>query len=215
MQKYQTNVEPTVFPVPPSGNKAHLHTITAGAVLPLIQAGVTAIAAGILTVIILAHSGTYVMLQAAGIVVIVVFIAAWLFLERHWLHETQDRIVQQFALEPEPVRPEPQTLRVEITDRSNGGYHQHLYDFPATPEQMTSLAAGINSGTGFPEAYWIGAGAPFSQAEYRKLIAFLLKEQLIEQAGKAKNQGYRLTDDGQAIFERLAPPPPPELTRLK
>jgi hypothetical protein len=191
-----------------SRDRAYLHTVAAGAVLPLIQAGVSSVATGILVLIILSSTRVRNFITWAGVVMIIIFILVWIILQRHWITLTAERVTK-LDLNRDGIIGEPETLRIEVTDRKPGAWNQQIYNFPATAEEMRMLAMGVNSGTGFKEAYWTGSGAPFSQVKFRRLMSFLLGSKLIEPNGRSSNQGYKLTDLGGSIFERLAPPPPP------
>ena len=204
MQKF-----PMTDPVtPPLRDRAYLHTVQAGAVLPLLQAGVSALAAGLITLLIFSLTRARGMFAGAGIAMVIVFIGDWIFLQRHWIHLTADKVMK---LDPgwDEKMDEPDILRIEVTDPKPESWERKIYDFPATANEMEILAEGVQAGTGFKEAYWTGAGAPFSQVKFRRLIAFLLSKKLIEFAGRSANQGYKLTDLGRSIFEKLAPPPSP------
>ena len=206
MQKYPQMTE-QISPL--VKDRSYLHTVTAGAVLPLIQAGVSALAAGTLMLFLLSSARTRTMFTWSGVVMVIVFILTWLYLQRHWLTLTAEQITH-LDLNQDGVIGEPETVRIEVTDRSDNAWHQSTYDFPASKEQMEILAEGVIAGTGFKEAYWTGAGAPFSQTKFRKLMAYLLNKGLIELVNeKSANQGYRLSVHGRPVFEHLAPPPPP------
>ncbi len=204
--------------------RQYLHTLVAGALLPLAQSTITALVVAI---------GTYAIAAIVFDAVdphkpaILFFAITWVFmllkLQRHWLSLTAVEKIMQMDLNRDGVigeateQAEAQPRRVVIMmDRvkENGHYEvgdqSALVKLPCDDEQLHTLAMGLINGLPFSEKQWTGKDKPFSTNEFRELRAEMQKHDLIEYVNdKDPRQGIRLTDAGRAVIEEYAASPTP------
>lgn len=201
-----------------TAGKSYLHTVQAGAWLPMWQSLVTGAGFGALILVIGLHFRWRSVGYWSLVFGILAFLIVWLLRQNHWLRLTAEHLLNRdldndgYIGQPPIAAPDPLpvTTRISLTDRNGSSdYHEKIFQLPATEEQLVALAAGINAGVTFAEAYWTGAGAPFSLREFRRLRAYMVKHGILEMVdSKAPNQGFRLTAAGQAIFSHFRQPTP-------
>jgi len=209
---YQQATDQSVITLP-QRDHSYLHTVQAGALLPLIQSGIIAIALGVLTFILAYSARSRDPLVWAGVVTLIVFIAAYLFLQRHWLTLTAERMTGlDLNRDGQIGKPVPAPIaRIEVMTRDSRGNLKQgsFYNLPASEAQLRSLAAGITAGVTFAESYWTGRGSPFSLRQFRALRAEMIRRGLLVQTNPSSaNQGFSLTPEGETIFQHYAPPSP-------
>ena len=161
--------------------------ISAAVVIPLLQSGITAAGAGLLTIassVLLdaAHPFTYGFLAGAAI-----FVVAWLGLMDRWY-----RILEV------DTHPPTRHFRVELAV----GQSLQYFDLPASPEQLTTLARAVLSGATLNE---LSFSSIFTRSEWRQLRDELIRRNLAEwRSFGAPSQGAQLTRTGLAVFRYLA-----------
>jgi hypothetical protein len=207
------------LPSPSKGDKRYLHTLTAGAWLPMVQSGIT----GTLVLVVLVVLGYYWRWRSpwtvATVIGLLAWVGSWVLLQSHWFRLTDlerltgldfnrdGRIGEADSLAPSPLS---QTQRISLTvfeGRADGSLSGNSvsYDLPCTLEQLQELAAGlIEDGLPFAERTWCGAGLPFSVEGFRELRAELMRRGLVALVnGKDARQGYNLTVKGEDIFREV------------
>lgn len=101
--------------------------------------------------------------------------------------------------QPLPLLPEPQTVRVEISE--DQGRHVEFIDLPARPEQLKSLATGLQQGRTFALTAWSNQ---FTRPEFEMLRDEMVRRGLARWKNDKHHQlGADLTPAGRAVFKRL------------
>jgi hypothetical protein len=211
MNKYQQVIPQPVQQAPPSySERQFLHTYLAGAFLPFLQASITAIMAGVLTVIVCLKLRAVDILEPTLMVMAVVWAGAWLFLQRRWLNLTALERALNWDLNRDGYigqAPAPKSETVIRLDdvKENGHFQSFTYKFPVSEEQLIILADGvINRGRPLSRREWTPKVNGFSDDEYRDLQSTMLKHGLLEPRGT----GFDLTRPGRAMmryYARLSP----------
>lgn len=216
MNKFNQTTPPIPQPTQPNyADRQFMHTFLAGAFLPLVQATITAVMAGVGTLITLYLFGAIDLLKPSLIVTAIVEVLTWLYLQRRWLNLTSFENFIGVDLNGDgrigtPVKePEQFVIRLdEIT--ADQHYRSRRIDSVISKEQLAVLARGLLNGISFSERSWTGAGKPLSINEFRGLRSMWLKHGLLEIASDKDNrQGFALTDQGWAVMEKLANSTPP------
>lgn len=200
----------------PSG-RAHLHNLTAGAWLPLAQAGISGLVAGVVVLAVGLSARWRSPWADAGIAAALSMGAVWFLMARHWLSLTGLERLTGLDLDREPrssdetqPRREPEFIRVQVDQLTAAGHLDvsQIYELPATREQIAALAVGVlKDGATFSERYWTGAGRPFSVDGWRALRSELLRRGLLALASaKDPRQGYVLTVAGRHVLEGFINP---------
>ena len=208
--------------------RQYLHTLIAGALLPLTQATSTALVVAIGTWIISAFVFDLVDAYKPPILL---FAVTWVYmlikLQRHWLSLTTieqifqkdfdgDGIIGE-AIDPGPVTREPRRVVIQLDTVKEDGHYQvgdvsALIRLSCSDEQMHTLAQGLLNGMPFSEKTWSPTkdGKPFAVNEFRDLRAEMLQHKLIEYVSdKDPRQGMRLTTAGTAVMKEYAAFPTP------
>lgn len=188
-------------------DKRFLHTVQAGAWLPLLQSTITGALAGIL-MLILAIQFRWRDAWIHGLIFWVVIQGiTWLYLQRHWILMTFERVAKidlnrDGRKGAAPVQEIPE-VRVRIEHiKQDGHYQQDVVNLPASLEQMRALAEGITSGLSFTERNFTGSGRPFSIDQFRALRSEMIRRKLLTLEGsKDARQGFKLTEEGKAVLD--------------
>jgi hypothetical protein len=200
----------------PAGRQ-HLHTLTAGAWLPFLQAGMS----GVITCLVVVITFSTLRVRSAwswgGVLGAIAWGFTWLSLQRHWFSLTSLEQITGVDLNkdgfigtpPAPVQSPDRFVNVRLSETSQGNLHILNFQLPATSEQLQCLAEGLSMGTTLSERNWTGQGRPFSIEQYRKLRLELQKRGLVKPTSdKDGRQGYELTEAGEAfVLECLSPTP--------
>lgn len=196
------------------GARPYLHTMEAGARLPLLQSVIWGVVAGLLALIAVC-SGRPMwpddLLWPAGAAV-AGFALAWMGYQRHWFKLSSlerltgldingdGRIGQQVRNVPLRVVP----VQVNEID-ANGHFHvRKQFNLPASEEQLEQLAYGLlrlNRPLTFRE--WTGKGKPFSDNEFEALRSEMIKRGLVTNSGAEARRGLVLTETGRATMEKF------------
>jgi hypothetical protein len=195
-------------------DRRYLHTLTAGAWLPVVQSLITGIIVFILVLVIgftFRFRSPWTWSVVIGGLVVVV---TWFILAGHWYRLTDletwtgidfnhDGVIGDYS--PTPTRREE--VRVYVSEVTAVGHvtgNQKIIDFPCSGEQLRQLAEGLLTGVPLAERGWTGAGRPFSTAGFRSVRAELIKRGLVALASdKDTRRGYVLTVAGRNILARL------------
>jgi hypothetical protein len=213
MNKYtQTTQTPQAPPTPPAySDRQFLHTYLAGALLPLVQATITAVMVMIGAVALLYYFNAIDLIKPVFVVGVLTWVGTWLYLQRRWLNLTALERVLNWDINGDGRigrEPKPETvIRVDkITE--NRSFQQRRYTFSITDEQLLEFARGMVEGKPISRRRWAGPDKTFSDGEYRTFQTELIKWQLIESGGN----GFILTEEGEDFFEgyveQHAPPSP-------
>lgn len=196
----------------------YLHTYSAGALLPLMQAVITGLIVTVAVYVLLVVFGMY-WLDAgkpALVVGIVVVVWRWWVLQGHWFALTARDLVMDMADNGQldgsyqaEAEDEPRgVIRIQLV-KENGHIGESI-DLPCDDEQLSLMAKGLLAGMPFTERYWTGRGKPFSSPQFRTLKDVMIKRGLAEYKHETDpRQGIRLTDEGRAVMERFAAPHSP------
>jgi hypothetical protein len=199
----------------PAGRQ-HLHTLTAGAWLPFMQASM----GGFITFMVIGICGSVWRMRSpwswGAVFGSLVWGFAWMALSRHWFSLTSLEQVTGIDLNRDgfigtpPAAPvQDRTVHVRLSETSKGNLHETRFDLPATFEQLHALADGLMRGNTLSERNWTGAGRPFSINEFRVLRTEMYKRGLIGLSSpKDGRQGYELTRAGMAVMRQVLSPPP-------
>lgn len=201
-------------PAPAYSDRQFLHTFIAGALLPLVQSTITAIMAGVATLLILYLMNAIDYIKPILVVSGVTWFGSWIYLERRWLTLTTERVLQvDLTGDGEIGEPEPPSItRIQIDELTGQGHirQSQFFDLPVSEEKLKPLSRGILAGRPFSEREWAGAGKLMSSHEFRTLRSEMIKRGLLRMANdKDARQGYTLTDKGRALMERFADAPSP------
>ena len=189
-------------------------------VVPLAQSAITGAVLAVPVGVLAASQGwsAYVPLSVmAG-----TFALSWLYLLRdsRGLLRITERIVNRdldgdgrigdTPAEPKSSKP---NVRVDITERHDGGMRLRFLDVPIAEHKIITLARGVMNGRAFSEREWAGRGRPLSVSEFRELREQLFRANYMRWQDGGRRQGVEFTAKGRALFRRLAeldPTPPPD-----
>ena len=215
MNKYSQTTPQVQPPQPPAySDRQFLHTYIAGAMLPLVQASITAAMVMLGAIALLTYFGAIELVKPAFVVGVLTWVVTWLYLQRRWLKLTELERFLNFDINGDGrigKEPKPETIvRIDkITqDRS---FQQRRYTFSISDDQLLEFALGMAAGKPIGRRRWAGPGKTFSDGEYRIFQDELIKWQLIESGGN----GFILTEEGEEFFmgyvEQHSPPSPSPL----
>ena len=207
MNKFtQTTQQPQLQPTHPTySDRQFLHTYLAGALLPLVQASITAVMVMLGSVALLYLFNAIDLFKPTFILGVFTWIVTWLYLQRRWLNLTAleralnmdingDGHIGQMAPKPETV------IRLDEV-KDNGHYQSFTYKLPISDEQLIMLADGlINRHRPMSRREWTPKANGFSDDEYRELQSAMLKFGLLEPVGA----GFDLTRPGRAMMRHYA-----------
>lgn len=203
---------PPLSQPPPMPTREYLHGMTAGAWLPLAQAGISGgiVAAVILALALYGRARSPLVWAVSG--GLLVMGLSWLRLQRHWFRLTSLESLVGVDLDQDGqigANASPVCIRLQEI-KGDGHYQETRYTLPATQEQLESLAAGILRGESFSESVWTGKGRPFSVSEFRGLRAELIRRGLVALANpKDSRQGYAFTVAGRQVLQGFTDSPSP------
>jgi hypothetical protein len=213
------NVEGVFVPIKresPAGRQ-HLHNLTAGAWLPIVQSFFTGFVSGMLTLVIASVLRARSPWNWVAGVFAVAWALAWFQHEKHWFSLTALEQVTGIDLNrdgvigaPQSV-PEERIIHVHMDEIKGGSYSQTRFDLPASESQMEELAIGILlQGKSFSHRKWtVGKDAPFSDDEFRKLRREFIQRELVQVAkGSNASQGFILTAAGEKLLKEFLPEAP-------
>lgn len=206
-------------------DKQYLHTMIAGALLPLTQSTIMAVVVAIGTWVI-----AYFVFDALNPhkPAILFFAVTWVYtmfkLNRHWLSLTAvekiimhdingDGVIGEVTEQPAEVKPRKVVIQI---DRVKEDGHYEVGDqsawvnLPCDDEQLYTLALGLMNDMPFSEKQWTGKGKPFSTNEFRALRDAMKANDLTEYVNDTDpRQGIRLTEAGRAVMKEIAASPTP------
>ncbi len=216
MRKFDLTTPPVSQVQQPSySDRQFLHTFTAAALLPLVQATITAIVACVAagTLLYLFNAIDYV--KPIVVVGAFTFFVTWLFLQRRWLNLTNLEWMLKLDLNNNGRIDEPQqaSIRVQVDELTKQGHiHQsQMFELPCTEKQLNAVAVGIlEHRKTLAEKEWTGSGKPFSINEFRAMRSEMIKRGMIVPASsKSERQGFVFTRAGEAILRHYVSTPSP------
>lgn len=191
--------------VQPASNRAYLHTAGAGAGLPLAQALISGLMAGLLVLVICIISRSRYILEVSGLAMLLVTAGVWYLTQRHWFSLTDVERLTGMDLNRDGNIGEPAPEVRVVIDRikENGHFEQSRTSLPASQEQMQSLAQGIlEYHLPFTVREWTGRGRPFSVEQFNRLRGELMRRGLIEAASeKDARRGFVFTPEGEQVLQ--------------
>jgi hypothetical protein len=209
-------------PTSQHAERQYLHTLIAGAWLPLLQASIFAavIAIGVWVIAFFVFDA---MDPHKPALVFFVLTWGWMLgrLQRHWLNLTS---VEQFfqadingdgvigeATPQATAAPAPRRVVINLAQVSDkGAYQSNVINFPGTDEQLNTFAQGLMNGMSLSEKTWTPESKLYSIPEFRNLMTVMFANGLIEYISETdKRQGRRLTDKGTATMKEIATSPLP------
>jgi len=208
MNKFDQTTPPIAQQQQPANyaDRQFLHTFTAAALLPLVQATITAIVAGVATATVLYLFDAIDWVKPIVAVSGLTWVITWLYLQRRWLNLTYLEQVLGKDLNRDRVIGKPEKAVetvIRIQDVKDNGHFQetrarlpeHLY------ERLPLFADGvINKHRPISRREWTPKSKGFSDDDYRVFQSALLKYGLIEQVGA----GFDLTRAGRAMMTHYA-----------
>ena len=203
MDKFtQITSSPREPPMQPAySDRQFLHTYLAGAMLPLVQATITAVMVMLVTVALLYSFDAIDLVKPAVVLGLLSWIGTWLYLQRRWLSLTSLERALRIDIDGDGRigKPEPKPETVVRVDRITQDRHfqQSRYTFSISDEQLLEFARGMVTGKPISRRRWAGPDKTFSDGEYRTFQSELIKWQLIESGGN----GFVLTEEGEEFFE--------------
>jgi len=215
MNRYQNSTE-QVAQKSSYADRQFLHTFVAGAVLPLVQASITAVVMMIATVLVLYMFNAIDFIKPVFVIGGLTWVFAWLSLQRRWLRLTdlekffnQDFNNDNHIGEP----PVAAKIHVQVDEVTHQGHIRQasMFDLPCTEQQLKALAIGIlEHRKTLAEKEWTGSGRPFSINEFRAMRSEMIKRGMIVPASsKSERQGFVFTRAGEAILRHYTSSPSP------
>jgi len=187
----------------------YLHTAQAGALVPLIQSGITGLLVALIVLVVLTWQDVqdwyvYVMLTW-----LIVWLLAWWQLQRHWFSlTTVERLtgldINQDGYVGEVVETPAHVVRVDLrTVDQAGQYHADRgIELPVTESQLADLAPLFLAGR-MGERDLAGHGVGVNTI--RSLKGALRKRGIIAYVNpNAPTQGDKLTPAGRAVMRHFA-----------
>lgn len=190
--------------------REYLHTMAAGAWLPVVQSLVTGVIVFVIVIVIGLAARWRDPLTVAAVIGCIAWGLAWWSHVSHWF--TLTRLSPDNEIDPgeEPdsnssLTSQPPTVKVIVSELGADGNESgqtHYWRFTATPSQLVELAKGLlEENQPFTERAWTGAGRPFSVNGFRELRGEFIKRGLICLASqKDQRQGYTLTLAGRHVL---------------
>lgn len=192
----------------------HLHSLRAGVAVPIGQALVTGVLIALLVALVAGYYRVPDWYFWAAISGVLAVLGQWIFSQMLW--QRLVRLVERQTYmdidgdgvigEPEQTPAAPQTVRVEVTDKTNGQHVTQYIDLPFA-ERIPQLAAGLAAGKQFTVSNWVGVsrGRLFTPAEFTELRAVMIEHDWIRPNNPHdETRGYSLTRAGLAIMRSLA-----------
>ena len=101
-------------------------------------------------------------------------------------------------------QPAPETLRIEVTERTDSGGRVAYLNWPGTEAELTTFARAVLAGAPLAREHWTGAGKPMSRKQFEQLVDRLLELGWVRYRDGGKTQGLELSPAGRAMFRELA-----------
>lgn len=196
---------------PTNAEKQFLHTYTAGAMLPLTQASITAALVFVGSFVV-----AYVVFDAVDplkpsvVLAVIAWIGTWLTRQRLWINLASFERMTGIDINNDGIigdaeqTPKRDPIVVRVDDVKNGHYKSNTHKFPdwLTDEQLTALSNGlINLHRPFSRREWTTRARVFSDDQYRELQRIFIKYGMLQ---NSKN-GFELSDIGKATMKQFAP----------
>ena len=200
----------------PKGRQ-HLHTMEAGAWLPIVQATETGLVIGVVCLVLAFVTRARDPWNWGLVPGILAWGIDFLALLRHWFSLTKLEEVTGMDLGsrggapddagtgPAPLPEDnPRVIQVRLNEVKDGHLKaQRRYEIHASDNQMAALARGLlQENRQFTVREWCGAGKPFSVEQFISLRAEMVRgEMLVMASEKDARRGFVLTKAGRAVLE--------------
>lgn len=217
-----TTVEQTprgeiVTSVPGYSEKKFLHTLVAGAWLPLVISLITG------AILLLLSAVTIWVIDRGWSIRWAVLIGAigaagtWLIMLRRWMDITRLEEITGLDLNRDGVIGEEvviKKIKLQASRYDEKGKYQgsSFYDLPINEDQLIKLARGVVAGVPFSEREWTGEGNPLSSGEFRRLRhAAIARGLLVMVSEKDPRQGFKWVAEAMHMFDEIVKDSPPPL----
>jgi hypothetical protein len=191
--------------------QAYLHTLQAGAWVPLQQAGITGALAGLLVTLVCLKYRVTDWWFIGLIVMSGVTIVMWGALQKHWFSLTTVKLENMTGLDlnrdGKIGQAKTHSVRVNIHESNDNGYQQRTQavNLPIDEQTLATFASALLGGRPLTEREWAGSGKPLSIEQFREMRGEMLKRGLAALSNpKSPQQGYKLTRAGRAVMEHFA-----------
>lgn len=206
-QQKQQQVQPTVN-MPPQTTHEFLHTDQAGVLVPLKQTMWTALIIG---GTVFAFTLLFDVLDGWKWGVAAFFLSlagVWVLRMTDWRKQALKEDWNGWGTGWDgEAEPETHVVRIQMQHVEQNGHINvtKQFDLPVNDDELRELASGLLLGRPFSEREWAGAGKLLSSARFRDLRAVMIRRGLLELVSdKDPRQGYRLTEDGEAVMRDYA-----------
>lgn len=215
------NIPQSQSPQHPHAEREYLHTFTAGALLPMAQA--TLMAFGIFIGVWMIARLVFDVIDPHRWAIffgVLTWVAMLFRLFRHWLKLTdiQD-VIMDFvddgqlnnSVQPSAAKEPKHSVRVQIDRVSEQGHLDvtNIFDLPASPGQLNTLANGLKNSLPFTERVWVRMNKTFSRDEFEDLKDEMFAREMIEYVNEEAPQlGIRFTELGREVMKKFESPLP-------
>ena len=220
MKRYEQQVEwiPAVKAEAPA-KVSNLHTLEAGAQLPVAQSFVWGMVGAVVTIAVTAWSR--MRFETVALLTVLAFAgsfgASWGIYQRRWFALTKREMARGLDLNGDgwigrpgygmPARGRfAPALHVQVDEVTSEGHVRvsKLFDLPAAQSQLEELAEGLlRQKRPFSFREWTGKGRPFSDDQFEALRQELMKRGLAVMSGADARRGLELTKVGRRVFEHI------------
>ena len=173
--------------------------LTGDYLVPLLQSGVTAVAAGLVTSVI-AYLRGWSYIAPLSVIAIVFALAWWLLLRRTFDSQmTREHVVN----EPRPVAHElpKRTIRLEIREDKR----VQRVELPIDEDMLCTVARAVLHGRAFSHSSLTDRGQPLTRGEFEALRDWLLTSGYARWSDESNRRaGVTFTAKGNALLRGLA-----------
>jgi hypothetical protein len=209
-----------------ANDRRYLHTLTAGAWLPVIQSLITGVIVALVVLVIAYQVRGRSPWTWSLVIGCLSMVGCWFALAGHWYRLTdlesltgldlnRDGRIGEIdsSLLSHNRRDEVRVYVSEITSNGHVTGNQNILNFPCSSNQLVQLSEGLLAGVPLAERSWTGSGQPFSITGFRAVRSEMIKRGLVSLASsKDSRQGYVLTLAGRhilaGVLDELTPPLP-------
>jgi hypothetical protein len=199
---------------PQESERAHLFSMAAGVLLPMLQAVITGCLAGMAATFyawVMKSPEAWKWGAGVGLGVMVI---SWLLLVLRWLNLTAplERLTGRDLNHDGYVGQPPKTIRVEFKAEKNQLIIANLPDNPQARQFYGALIRGEKNGI----HNWTGRNKPLTPSEYEEIRDSLINRTFARWIGEpSARDGWELTPYGRhALRAIVAPSPAPDETDL-
>lgn len=194
-----------VQPTQSYSDRQFLHTYQSGALIPLVQSTVNAVAGMVLTGVLLYLFDAVDYLKPILFVGVLAWVGSWLYFLRRWISLTELESRLGIDLDKDghvgkPPEMAPTVIRIQDV-KDNGHFQESRASLPVAEDDLIKFADGvIHRGRPISRREWTPKAKGFSDDEYRKFQAAMIKFRIIQQDGA----GFGLTRAGTSVMKYYA-----------